>query len=180
MLSIPLHTSHRLQPLDICFCGPLKWAYDRGCDLFLKSHPLQKITNYEIAELFNKAYERVAAIEKAVKGFSTAGIYPLDPNIFDGDYPDFADQLENEPQPSTSNDTLDTHTAVSLNDHSSQEPLTSEVNHEPSTSKIQTAEPMIQLLNVSLHEIAPLPRATDISKSNKKQGRRKQKSEILT
>ncbi|KAG5878082.1 hypothetical protein JTB14_021529 [Gonioctena quinquepunctata] len=112
-----------LQPLDICFYGPLKKAYDRECNLFLKSHPLRKITNYDIAELFNKAYGRVAAIEKAVKGFATAGIYPLDPNIFDGDYPDFADQLENEQQPCTCNDPLDTHTAVSLGDHSRQKPL---------------------------------------------------------
>ncbi|KAG5884265.1 hypothetical protein JTB14_021322 [Gonioctena quinquepunctata] len=133
------------------------------------------------------AYGRVAAIEKAVKGFATAGVYPLDPNIFDGDYPDFADQLENEQQPSTCNDPLDTHSAVSLGDHSRQEPLTSEVNgehytskisEEPSTSKIRTAK--IQLVNMSLHKIAPLPRATTVSKSNGKQGRKKQKSEILT
>ena len=52
----------------------------------MKSHPLEKITNYEIAELFNKAYGRVAAIEKAIKGFSSAGIYPLNPAIFNDDF----------------------------------------------------------------------------------------------
>lgn len=36
MLSLPPHTSHRMQPLDVTFYGPLKAAYKRECDLFLK------------------------------------------------------------------------------------------------------------------------------------------------
>jgi hypothetical protein len=90
LVSIPRHTSHRMQPLDITFFGPLKCAFNTECDCFMKSHPHRKITPYELAGIFNKAYIRVAAIEKAVAGFSSTGIrvYPLDPCKFSED--DFA------------------------------------------------------------------------------------------
>ncbi|XP_074030793.1 tigger transposable element-derived protein 6 isoform X2 [Leptinotarsa decemlineata] len=51
MLSLPPHTSHRMQPLDVSFFGPLKMAYKKECDLFLKSHLAEKITPYDAALL---------------------------------------------------------------------------------------------------------------------------------
>jgi hypothetical protein len=77
-----------MQPLDITFFGPLKCAFNRECDCFMNSHPQQKTTPYELAGIFNKAYIRVATIEKAVAGFSSTGIYPLDPCKYSED--DFA------------------------------------------------------------------------------------------
>ncbi|XP_043470546.1 MFS-type transporter clz9-like isoform X1 [Leptopilina heterotoma] len=82
LLTIPPHSSHRLQPLDVTFFGPLKTAYDRECDLYLKSRNLIKITPYEIAGLFNKAYSRIASLDKGVSGFKTTGIFPIDPSVF--------------------------------------------------------------------------------------------------
>lgn len=82
MLSLPPHTSHRMQPLDVTFFGPLKQAIKRECDLFMKSNLLVKITPYDLAELFNKAYSIVATIQKGVSGFSSTGIYPMNPNVF--------------------------------------------------------------------------------------------------
>lgn len=41
-----------------------------------------KITPYDLAELFNKAYSLVATIQKGISGFATTGIFPLNPNIF--------------------------------------------------------------------------------------------------
>lgn len=88
MLSLPPHSSHRLQPLDVVFFGPLKKAYNRECDLFMKSHPTERITVYKIAELFNKAYTNVATLAKGISGFSSTGIYPLNSHIFsEEDFP---------------------------------------------------------------------------------------------
>lgn len=42
MLSLPPHTSHRMQPLDVSFYGPLKQAYYREANLFIKSRNLAK------------------------------------------------------------------------------------------------------------------------------------------
>jgi hypothetical protein len=64
MLSIPPHTSHRMQPLDVTFFGPLKQAFKKECDLFIKSHSLLKITLYDLAELFNRTYSIVAIMHK--------------------------------------------------------------------------------------------------------------------
>lgn len=56
VLSIPPHTSHRMQPLDVAFYSPIKTAFRRQCDLFMKSHALQRITPYDVASIFNKSY----------------------------------------------------------------------------------------------------------------------------
>lgn len=96
IVSIPPHTSHRLQPLDISFFGPLKNAFNRECDNFLKSHVYHRITPYDIAGIFNQAYMTVATIEKGVSGFSKSGIYPFQPNKFTED--DFI-PAEEVPQP---------------------------------------------------------------------------------
>ncbi|KAB0792973.1 hypothetical protein PPYR_12593 [Photinus pyralis] len=82
VVSIPPHTSHRLQPLDVTFYGPLKTAYNQECGSFLKVNSYEKILQENVASLFTKAYNRVATIEKAVKGFLSTGIFPFNENIF--------------------------------------------------------------------------------------------------
>jgi hypothetical protein len=82
MISIPPNSSHKLQPLDVTFYGPLKSAFYEECDLFMKARHMMKITPFDIAGVFNRAYSQVASIEKGVSGFQVTGIYPLNPNIF--------------------------------------------------------------------------------------------------
>lgn len=82
MLSIPPHTSHRLQPLDTSFFGPFKCAFNRECDNFLKTNKQEKITFSDLAEIFNNAYVKVATMEKAIAGFNSTGIYPFNPDKF--------------------------------------------------------------------------------------------------
>lgn len=95
MLSFPPHTSHRLQPLDLTIFGPLKTAYSNECSIFMRQHPHQKITPYDVAEIFNHAYVRIAAIEKAQKGFAMCGVVPFNPNIFSQE--DFAPSILSTP-----------------------------------------------------------------------------------
>lgn len=99
MLSLPPHTSHRTQPLDLTFFGPLKLQYHRECDLFMKMNSLEKITPYDIALLFSKAYLKTANAEKAVNGFAAAGIWPVEPDKFAYMYVTTDDAME--PMPST-------------------------------------------------------------------------------
>lgn len=82
MLSLPPHSSHRMQPLDIGFFGPLKNAYSRECDNWMINNPGKVITQMQVAGLFSAAYANVANIEKAQNSFLTAGIYPYNPNKF--------------------------------------------------------------------------------------------------
>lgn len=100
MLTIPPHSSHRLQPLDVSFFGPLKRAYNKECDMYIKSKNMGKITPYEIAGLFNKAYSKVASLEKGISGFKATGILPMNPAVFDDE--DFIDTVNIE-QPALAN-----------------------------------------------------------------------------
>lgn len=79
VVSIPPHTSHELQPLDLTFFGPLKSTFNKEYDVFLKNNVDDKMTPCDITGIFNKAYTKVATIEKAVAGFHKAGIYPFQP-----------------------------------------------------------------------------------------------------
>jgi len=73
MLSLPPHTSHRMHPLDVTFLGPLKAAFRKEYDIFIKNYAIVKITPYDIAELFNKSYCRVATLQKVFQGFLQQG-----------------------------------------------------------------------------------------------------------
>jgi len=48
----------------------------------MTSNPAKRITVYEVAELFCKAYDKSAGIETARKGFETSGIWPYDDQKF--------------------------------------------------------------------------------------------------
>ncbi|KAB0804364.1 hypothetical protein PPYR_01334 [Photinus pyralis] len=82
IVSLPPHTSHRLQPLDVTFFSSLKGAYSQECDQYMKSNHFVQIVVTKIAELFAKAYNRITTTEKGIKGFEVTGIFPLNRNIF--------------------------------------------------------------------------------------------------
>ena len=82
LISLPPHTTHRLQPLDKCFFGPLKEYYRQACDYWMTSNTGKRITFYNIAALFGAAYTRACTIDKAVSGFSSCGLWPFNPAVF--------------------------------------------------------------------------------------------------
>jgi len=82
LLTIPPHTSHRLQPLDLAFFGLLKQAYNRQVDKWMLQNPGKRVTDYDLCEVFAPSYQRVANIEKAVNGFKCSGIFPFNPAVF--------------------------------------------------------------------------------------------------
>lgn len=82
MVSLPPHTSHRLQPLDCTVFGSLKHQYAKECDLWHTNNPGSRVSLYDIVEMFSKAFLHIATMEKAVKGFQTTGIYPFNDEIF--------------------------------------------------------------------------------------------------
>ena len=103
MLSIPPHTSHRLQLLDKTFFGPLKTFYNREIDKWLVSNPGKLVNDWKLSELFCHAYEQAATVQKAVNGFRSAGIVPYNPDIFGNE--DFAPSTVTELQmPQTNNE----------------------------------------------------------------------------
>lgn len=46
----------------------------REFEFYLTSHPYEKIGEHNLAEFLNKAFIKVASMEKGVSGFRSAGI----------------------------------------------------------------------------------------------------------
>lgn len=51
LLTLPPHTSHKLQPLDRTVYGPLKSYYNSGCQSWLTNNPGKRITIYDVSEI---------------------------------------------------------------------------------------------------------------------------------
>ena len=81
MLSLPPHTSHKLQPLDRTFFKSLKAAFSVSYASWMRSHPAWRITVHTLGELFTAAYVKAATHENAVNGFCHTGIVPLNKDI---------------------------------------------------------------------------------------------------
>ena len=199
LLSIPPHSSHKLQPLDKCFFKPLKDYYATNCDQWMVNNPGKVLGQFQVAELFGQAYMRCATVEKGVSGFRTCGIIPVNRFVFsDADFlpadvtdqpmqtgkdhqsmssdneeeNDFPEEGSEHPQPSTS--TVNRPTLS----YSEPRPSTSAVDTppepRPSTSSADTSRD----IDTSSNETAllQLPKIS----SFRKRMRKGKKSTILT
>lgn len=87
LISLPPHITHRIQPLDIVFYGPLKTAYNQEADKWTALHPVKRLSDYEVEEAFGRAYSRVANVDKGRSGSEHSAIFPYNPNRFsDNDF----------------------------------------------------------------------------------------------
>ncbi|CAG5003822.1 unnamed protein product [Parnassius apollo] len=82
MVCLPPHCTHRMQPLDVSFYGPLKTYFNQEVSTWLKSHPGRVVTHFEIGAILNKAYVKAATVQTAVNGLKKTGLWPVDPYIF--------------------------------------------------------------------------------------------------
>ncbi|KAJ8956832.1 hypothetical protein NQ318_014246 [Aromia moschata] len=82
IVCIPPHCSHKMQPLDISFMGPLKTYYAKEIENWLRNNPDRVVTVYQVGELFGRAYLRTATAEIAANGFRKPGLYPCNRNVF--------------------------------------------------------------------------------------------------
>lgn len=85
MLCFPPHCTHRMQPTDVSFFGPLKAYYDREMATWMKNHPGRTVGLYQVANIFGLAYTNAASVRNITSGFEKTGIYPFNPNIFPED-----------------------------------------------------------------------------------------------
>lgn len=148
LVSLPPHTSHRLQPLDVTFFSSLKAAYSKECDLHMKSHHYNKIDVTDIAELFAKAYNRVTSKEKGLNGFKHTGIFPLNRNVFGEE--EFTEVTQDE------------NSVVQVG---ASEPLKEDINFDPKPGTSRDFDIDMR------HVTPPLEEPSDHSKKKKRQRR---------
>lgn len=153
----PPHCTHRVQPLDVSFYGPLSTYYNQEITMWLKHNPGRVVTCYQVGKLFSNAYQRAATMSNAVNGFAKTGIFPLNPEIFPdwmfapSDPTDLPQPEEERTEDVPMNEAVRGNevTPPPQEDYGDQDTITlhahnSNNNHES---------------NVSLEEIAPLPKA---------------------
>lgn len=138
--SLPPHSSHKTQPLDVCFYGPLKIHYAAAAENWMATHPGRAISQYQVAELLNSAYSRTASVGVAAKAFSAAGIWPLNRNAFTA--ADFVGSLlTDRPEPSTcaASDVGTGPTVDSVSDVSGETEVTAPSDNQAATSAGMTS-----------------------------------------
>ena len=142
LLSLPPHTSHKLQPLDRGVYGPFKKAVNSVCDSWMLNNPGQTMTIYHIPGIVCEALPLAITPKNIMSGFSCTGIVPFNRNIFDE--MEFAPSLATDrPNPAEAI----SEPVASTSAASNSEPLASTLaisNTEPlaSTSAISNSEPV--------------------------------------
>ncbi|XP_039446676.1 uncharacterized protein LOC120426056 [Culex pipiens pallens] len=82
VISFPPHSSHKLQPLDVSFMGPLKTNFSQVIERYLKANPGKAVTINDVSELLGDAYLRSATPKNAIVGFDKTGLWPFNRHNF--------------------------------------------------------------------------------------------------
>ncbi|XP_049796624.1 uncharacterized protein LOC126213079 [Schistocerca nitens] len=85
LLTIPPHTSHKIQPLDRSVYGPLKAYYNSAAGDWMTAHPGKTISIYDISEIFGRAFPKAFTPSNVISGFRVSGIWPFNSDIFTDD-----------------------------------------------------------------------------------------------
>ncbi|KAI5722693.1 hypothetical protein M8J76_012165 [Diaphorina citri] len=151
ILTLPPHSTHKMQPLDVALYAPFQTYYNSAIDSWMYANPGKNVTIYEVAGFVGLAYPRAFTPSNIINAFRATGIYPMDPDVFDQS--DFdASEVSNRPliqQPSTSANTLqqlstsaNTLQQLSTSANTLQQPSTSaNTLQQPSTSANTLQQP---------------------------------------
>lgn len=75
LLTYPPHCSHALQPLDVSVFGPFKKAFGRSQNDWLHSHPGERISIKNIAQLSKGPYLSTFNQKNIIAGFAATRIF---------------------------------------------------------------------------------------------------------
>jgi hypothetical protein len=82
IICLPHYSSHKMQPLDKAFMGPLKAFYCQEIEQWFRSHPGRVVAVYQFGDLFGNAYKQAETGEIPANGFRATGLFTYDKNIF--------------------------------------------------------------------------------------------------
>ena len=77
IVSLPSHTSHALQPIDVAYFKPFKTAFKRCRDLWSLENS-KEVGKQELCEWTSRALKAALTPNNIRAGFRSTGIWPLD------------------------------------------------------------------------------------------------------
>jgi len=77
LVTIPSHTSHALEPLDVACFKPFKLAFRAYRDKWTVSHKGKVLQKEDLTCWVSWALKRVLSSKYITKGFACTGIHPL-------------------------------------------------------------------------------------------------------
>ena len=77
LLCLPLHITHKSQPLDCTVFAPLKSQWRTVCHEFLQHNPGRVITKFNFNSFFSKAWLQSVMPAIIIAGFKSCGVYPF-------------------------------------------------------------------------------------------------------
>ena len=180
LLTLPPHTSNKLQPLDRSVFGPFKTFVSQAMNAWLMDHPGETLTIYDLPELCTTAWDRAAMPVNIKSGFKCTGIEPFDRCIFsDEDF--LQNYVTDKPLPSSSSSTADRSTPIPSTSASSDLIATLQEKTPPPSAASQSSGTESQLKTTKFttpEEIQPFRKV--VSKSMKGGSRRRGKTMIAT
>lgn len=82
ILTLPPHSSNKMQPVDLSVFGPFKAYYYAAIDSWLLLNPEIPISIYEIAECVGVAHAKAFTPANIIASFKKAGIWLFDDTVF--------------------------------------------------------------------------------------------------
>lgn len=82
ILTVPPHSTNKMQPLDVGVYRPFSIAYNAAVDSWMMRHPGKPLSIYEVAECVGIAHEKALTPSNIINAFKKCGIYPFDANVF--------------------------------------------------------------------------------------------------
>jgi len=162
LLCLPPHCTHRMQPTDVSFFGPLQTYYDHEITTWMKNHPGRTMSLYQVAQLFGRAYENAATVKNITSGFEKTGIFPFNPHIF-------PEEMFLPSEVTDNNIDLQKNGSIASSSFSL---------HQEDENSFSSPSTSFSAAKAVLEEISPLPKATSSGKSRVK--KKSASSQLLT
>jgi hypothetical protein len=83
LLTLPSHTSHAMQPLDVSCFKPFKQAFQLLRDVWILQNKSKEASKEVLAKWVFVALEKALTKKNIKSGFCTTGIFPFNPHAMD-------------------------------------------------------------------------------------------------
>jgi hypothetical protein len=86
LFTLPSHTSHALQPLDVSVFKPFKTFFREYRDFWTSRNPNQAVSKQTLAHWVSLGLGRDLTPQNIKSGFKNIGIFPFDETALDGQF----------------------------------------------------------------------------------------------